>query len=125
MTLISGINFKSLSQQSKFMAELIYLSNGKCDLKLHSGIKNFKRVEKFNYKRNFFRIYLDKNDSVYDIKRCEVISWKLISKGKGKVKVPDQINEVRDIHLFNKIHGNPFKIATTKITAEIDIKELL
>ncbi len=107
------------------MAELIYLANGKCDLKFSSTPKNFKRVEKLNYKKNFLRLYLDKNDSVYDVKRCEVISWKFIAKGKGKVKVLDQINEVRDLNLLNKIKGNPAKIAANKIIAEIDMNELL
>ena len=49
------------------MAELVILSNGKCDLKFHQKAKDFKRVEKFNYKKNFFKILIDKNDSVYDI----------------------------------------------------------
>lgn len=107
------------------MAELVYLANEKCDLKFHSKVRNFKRVEKLNYKKNFFKIYIDKNDSVYDVKRCEVVSWKFINKGKGKIKVPDQVNERRDSFLFNRVKGNPAKIAINKIVAEIDMKELL
>lgn len=107
------------------MAELVYLANGKCDLKFHSNIKNFKRVEKLNYKKNFFRIYIDKNDGVYDVRSCEVVSWKVITKGKKKFNVPDQVKEVRNTYLFNKVKGNPSKTAITKIVAEIDMRELL
>lgn len=107
------------------MAELIILKNGKRDLKFHSSTKNFKRVEKLNYKKNFFKIYIDKNDSVYDIKRCEVITWKTVEKGKKKFNVPDKVEEMRDTYLFDKIKGNPAKIAATKIVAEIDVKEML
>lgn len=107
------------------MAELIMLANGKCDLKFHSSVVNYKRIEKINYKKNFFKLYVDKNDSVYDIKRCEVVTWKTIEKGKKKINVPDYIEEVRDSYFFNKIKGNPFKIASNKVIAEIDMQELV
>ena len=107
------------------MAELIFLSNGKCDLKFYANIKNFKRVEIVKHKKNFFKVYVDSNDSVYDVKRCQVITWKTIEKGKRKVNVPDKVNEVRDVHLFNRIKGNPFKTAVTKIISEIEAQELL
>ena len=109
---------------SEFMAELIFLANGKCDLKFHAHPKNFKRVEKFNYKKNFFKVYVDRNDSVYEITRCEVVTWKTIEKGKKKFNVPDEVKETRDAHLFDKIKGNPFKIAITKVAGEIDMQEL-
>ena len=107
------------------MAELVILSNGKCDLKFHQKAKDFKRVEKFNYKKNFFKILIDKNDSVYDILRCTVATWKTIEKGRKKLTVPDQIEQSRDVKLFNRIKGNPFKIAITKSAGEIDAQELL
>lgn len=68
--------------RSIIMAELIFLPNGKCDLKFHANIKNFKRVEIVKHKKNFFRVYVDRNDSVYDVKRCEVITWKTIEREK-------------------------------------------
>lgn len=105
--------------RSIIMAELIFLPNGKCDLKFHANIKNFKRVEIVKHKKNFFRVYVDRNDSVYDVKRCKVITWKTIERGKRKV------DEVRDVHLFDKTKGNPFKIAVTKIIGEIEAQELL
>lgn len=103
------------------MAELILLKNGKCDLKFHAPCKKFKRVEKFNYKKNFFKLYIDKNDGIYDIQRCVVVTWKTIEKGKKTFNVPDKIEEVRDVYLFNKIKGNPYAIAVTKIMAEIEV----
>lgn len=111
--------------RSIIMAELIFLANGKCDLKFHAYPKNFKRVEKFNYKKNFFKVYVDRNDSVYEITRCEVVTWKTIEKGKKKFNVPDEVRETRDAHLFDKIKGNPFKIAITKVAGEIDMQKLL
>lgn len=111
--------------RSIIMAELIFLPNGKCDLKFHANIKNFKRVEVVKHKKNFFKVYVDRNDSVYDVKRCEVITWKTIERGKRKVNVPDKVDEVRDVHLFDKTKGNPFKIAVTKIIGEIGAQELL
>lgn len=111
--------------QSIIMTEFIFLPNGKCDLKMHAPIKNFKRVEIVKHKKNFFKVYVDSNDSVYDVKRCTVITWKTVDSGKRKVNVPDKVEEVRDANFFDKIKGNPFKIAFTKIIGEIEAQELL
>ena len=101
------------------------LPNGRCDLKFQSRIKNFKRIEKLNYKKSFYKLYIDKNDSVYDVISSNVVSWKTVEKGKKKISIPDQVEEHRDTRLFNKIKGNPAKIAITKIMAELDMIELL
>lgn len=103
------------------MAELINLKNGKIDLKFHTNVKNFKRVQKFNYKRNFFKLYIDKNDSVYNITKSEVVSWK---EEKGR-KIPEETVDTRDQYFFNKFKGQPSKIVLTKIAAEIDMEELI
>lgn len=103
------------------MAELILLKNGKCDLKFHAPCKKFKRVEKFSYKKNFFKLFVDKNDSIYDVKRCEVTTWKTIEKGKKTINVPDRVEEKRDTYLFDKVKGNPYTIAAAKIMAEIKV----
>lgn len=107
------------------MAELIFKKNGTCDLKFHETVKSFKRIKTFNYKNNYFKVYIDKNDSIYDVTRCEVVTWKSVEKGKSKYNVPDQISEKRDINLFNKIKGNPSKIAKNRIISEIDAQELI
>lgn len=107
------------------MAQLIQKRNSKIDMKFHAKVKNFKRVEKLNYRRNFFKFYVDKNDSVYDILLCEVLSWKNIEKGGKQISVPDEVKETRETSIFDKIKGNPFKIALTKIIGKIEAQELL
>lgn len=97
------------------MAELINLPNGRVDLKFHAPVKSFKGVKKLNYDKQYFKLYIDKNNSVYDVKRCEVVSWKT-SQNK---KVPAEIVETRDIKFFNKVKGNPYKIAKDKIIDEL------
>ena len=86
-------------------------------------MRKFNRVEKFNYKKNFFELYIDKNDSVYDILKCDVLSFKTIEKGRKKISVPDQVVKVRDMRLFDHVKGNPTKIAVNKIAAYIDYNE--
>ena len=83
-------------------------------------VKNFKRVEKVSLGKQHFKLYIDKNDAVYDVHSCEVMSWKTIEKGRKKVNVPDQVIEKRDLNFFNKVKGNPFKIAATKMLAELE-----
>lgn len=80
-------------------------------------MKNFKRVEKFNYKKRYFTMYINKNDSVYDLVECTVLTWKSTKRGMK----PDEVSEARNVELFNKIQGNPFVIALYKIKAEIDL----
>lgn len=78
------------------------------------------RVEKLKFKKDFFNIYVDKNESVFDIKRCNVLSWKTIEKGHRKINVPDNVEETRDVYFFNKVKGNPFKVAVNRILAELE-----
>lgn len=119
------INLNLWSQQSNFMAELIYLTDGKCDLKFHALVKNFKRVEALKFKNVFYKLYIDKNDSVYDIALSEVLTWKTIKKGKREINVPDSVVEIRQTDWLNKFRGNPTKIAITKMLAELEAQELL
>lgn len=79
-------------------------------------IKNFRKIEKLKYGKKFYKIFVDKNDSVYDILSSEVLSWKIVN---GK-KVPSEVLEHRDLYFFNKIKGNPYKIAINKIIAELE-----
>ena len=78
------------------------------------------RVEKLKFKKDFFNIYVDKNESVFDIKRCNVLSWKTVEKGHRKINVPDTVEETRDTYFFNKVKGNPFKVAVNRILAELE-----
>ena len=85
-----------------------------------NGVKSFKRVETFKYKGNYYRIYVNKNDSVYKIEKTEISSWKEIIKGKKKVRIPDTYEVIPQPQLLNKISGNPYKIAIEKIITEIE-----
>ena len=78
------------------------------------------RIERLKFNKDYFNIYVDKNESVYDVKRCNVLSWKTIDKGRRKLTVPDKIEEVRDLYFFNIVKGNPLKIATNRILAELE-----
>lgn len=81
------------------------------------------RVEKLKFKKDFFNIYVDKNESVFDIKRCNVLSWKTVEKGRKKITIPDEIEETRDLYFFNKVKGNPFKVAVNRILAELEYED--
>lgn len=93
-------------------------------VKLHNSVKSFKRVETFKYQGKFYNIYVDKNDSVHNIVRTEVTSWKEIVKGKRKIKVPDVCESIPETTLLNKIKGNPYKIAIEKVMTEIERENL-
>jgi hypothetical protein len=67
-------------------------------------------------------LYIDKNNSVWDIRECEVLNWKPVEKNGRKVNVPDQVVEKRDVELFNRVKGNPVKIALDKIIGELDYR---
>jgi hypothetical protein len=82
-------------------------------------MQNFKRVEKFNHNGNYFKLFIDKNDSIFDVKRLEVTSWKQV---KGK-RVPENVSEERDTTLFNVLKGIPSTLAKSKIRAYIDLDE--
>lgn len=94
-------------------------------LEVPRSSQEFQKGWEVQLQKNFFKVYVDRNDSVYEITRCEVVTWKTIEKGKKKFNVPDEVKETRDAHLFDKIKGNPFKIAITKVAGEIDMQELL
>ena len=89
-------------------------------VKFHATVKNFKRVELFKYQGRYYNVYVDKNDSVYFLEKTEVTSWKEVVKGKKKVRVPEECVTTPEPALLNKVKGNPFKIAISKITTEIE-----
>lgn len=88
-------------------------------------VKNFKRTEKVSFGKKHYKLYIDKNGSVWDVKECQVISWKTIEKGRKKINVPDQIAEIRDVELFNRVKGNPFKVAANKVVAELEYRTMV
>ena len=81
------------------------------------------RVEKLKFKKDYYTLYVDKNESVFDVKKCNVISWKTIEKGRKKFTVPDKIEETRDLYFFNSVKGNPFKVAVNRILGELEFQD--
>lgn len=102
------------------MAEYIKLSNGRRNLKFHQQFVNFKGVQKLAHGKQHFKIYVDKNNQVYDIKLCVVKTWKAIEKGKRKFTVPDVIIKKRVVELFNLIKGRPVSLAIEKVKTILD-----
>lgn len=98
--------------------------NGKKHIivKFHTTVKNFKRVESLKYQGKFYNLYLDKNNSVYNIERSEVISWKEIVKGKRKIRIPETCETFPEPELLNKIRGNSYEFAIQRLMTEIDKK---
>lgn len=94
----------------------------KTEINFHGQPKNFKRVMKFSHSKWHYKLYIDKNDSIWDICTCDVMSWKTIEKNGRKVNVPDVVVERRDVELFNRVKGNPTKVALNKIMAELDYR---
>lgn len=93
-------------------------------LEVPRSSQEFQRVEKFNYKRTFQGLRWPKRQRLRD-NSLRGGYMETIEKGKKKFNVPDEVKETRDAHLFDKIKGNPFKIAITKVAGEIDMQELL
>lgn len=89
-------------------------------VKFHNTVKSFKRVETFKYQGRYYVVYVNKNDSVYNLERTEVASWKEIVKGKRKIRVPESFKTFPEPALLNKIKGNPYSIAVNKIITEIE-----
>ena len=44
------------------------------------------RVERINYKKDHFALYVDKNGSVFDVKRCNVLFGRLLKKDIVKLQ---------------------------------------
>ena len=80
-------------------------------------MKNFKRTEKINFNGVHLQLLIDKNDSVHDILKTDVISWKIV----GKKAFPEEIRSQRS-EFFNLVKGNPAKIAINKIIARLELR---
>lgn len=80
----------------------------------------FMKIENIRINKRFFKLYIDKNDQVFDIKECQVNTWKEIQKGRKKISIPDEVTETRVNELFNHIYGNPYKIARNKVIAHFE-----
>ena len=102
------------------MAEYIRKGNGRVKVKFHAQVKQFKRVEKFKPNGQFFNIYVNKNDSVYNLESTKILSWKEVVKGKKKIRIPDAIEATPEPVLLNKVRGNSYKTAVHRIITELE-----
>ena len=89
-------------------------------VKFHKEVKRFKRVENFKYKGIFFKVYIDKNNNVYNLERSDVSTWKEIEKGKRKIKVPDGFKVTPQSEIMNTIRGNSYEVAIQRIMTILD-----
>lgn len=120
IVILTPFNLENLLGVSSNCMAHIYKKN---EIKFHAKPKNFRRVEKVSFGKKHYKLYIDKNDSVWDIKECQVLSWKTIEKGRKKINVPDVVQEVRDLELYNIVRGNPFKIAANRVIAELEYRQ--
>lgn len=106
------------------MAEYIIKTdkNGKKHIKVkfHNQVQHFKRIETFKYGNKFYNIYVDKNNNVHNIEESIVTSWKEITKGKRKIRIPDVVDTIPQPTIMNIIRGNTFEVAIRKIMAELE-----
>lgn len=102
------------------MAEYIKKGNGRVKVKFHTQVKQFKRVEKFKHNGHFFNVYVNKNDSVYNLESTKILSWKEVVKGKKKIRIPDAIEATPEPALLNKVRGNSYKTAVHRIITELE-----
>ena len=96
--------------------------NGKkvITVKFHAPVKQFKRVETLKYNGCFYKLYVDKNNSIHNLERSEVVSWKEITKGNRKIRIPEVCEVVPEPELLNKIRGNSYEIAVQRLITAID-----
>lgn len=96
--------------------------NGKSHIKVkfHAEVQRFKRVETLKHGGNFYNVYVDKNNNVYNLEQSIVTSWKEVTKGKRKIRIPDVVETVPQPAIMNIVRGNTFEVAVPKIIAELD-----
>jgi len=123
-TVIFQHQFESPSWRSVYMTEYIVKTdrNGKSHIKVkfHAQVTRFKRVETLKYKGNFYNIHVDKNNNVCGIEQSIVKSWKDVSKGNRKIRVPDIVESIPQPAVMNVVRGNTYEVAIPRIMAELD-----
>lgn len=96
--------------------------NGKSHIKIkfHVPVQRFKRVETLRHGGNFYNVYVDKNNNVHNLEQSIVTSWKEVTKGKRKIRVPDVVESIPQPAIMNIVRGNTYEVAIPKILAELD-----
>lgn len=96
--------------------------NGKkhVKVKFHAQVQRFKRVETLKHGGKFYSVYVDKNNNVHNLEQTIVTSWKEITKGKRKIRVPDVVEAIPQPAIMNMVRGNTYEVAIPKIVAMLD-----
>ena len=96
--------------------------NGKSHIKVkfHAQVQRFKRVETLKFGNKFYNIYVDKNNNVHNMEQSVVTSWKEITKGKRKIRIPDVVETIPQPAIMNIVRGNTFEIAMPRIITELN-----
>ena len=89
-------------------------------VKFHAQVERFKRVETLKYGGNFYNVYVDKNNNVHNLEQSIVTSWKEVTKGKRKIRVPDVVESIPQPAIMNIVRCNTYEVAIPKILAELD-----
>jgi hypothetical protein len=89
-------------------------------VKFHAQVERFKRVETLKYGGNFYNVYVDKNNNVHNLEQSIVTSWKEVTKGKRKIRIPDVVETIPQPAIMNIVRGNTFEVAVPRIIAELE-----
>ena len=89
-------------------------------VKFHAQVERFKRVETLKYGGNFYNVYVDKNNNVHNLEQSIVTSWKEVTKGKRKIRIPDVVETISQPAIMNMVRGNTFEVAVPRIIAELE-----
>ena len=96
--------------------------NGKSHVKVkfHAPVLRLKRVETLKHNGNFYNIYVNKLGNVHHFERSVVTSWKEVTKGKKKFRVPDVIQTFPETEILNKVRGQAYVTAIQGIMSELN-----
>ena len=96
--------------------------NGKSHIKVkfHAPVLHLKRVETLKHNGNFYNIYVNKLGNVHHFERSVVTSWKEVTKGKKKFRVPDTIQTFPETEILNKVRGQAYVTAVQGIMSELN-----
>ena len=96
--------------------------NGKSHIKIkfHAPVLRLKRVETLKHNGNFYNIYVNNLGNVHHFERSVVTSWKEVTKGKKKFRVPDVIQTFPETGILNKVRGQAYVTAVQGIMNELN-----
>lgn len=92
--------------------------NGKSHIKVkfHAPVLRLKRIETLKVRGNFYNIHVNKLGNIHHIARSVVTSWKEVTKGKKKLRVPDKIQTFPETEILNQVRGQAYVTAIQTVT---------